>query len=672
MADVPNAKARGEQPARDMAPPPIVTVPVGEYSDGDSTTWPGKPYMQIPAGIYLQKTADMWMAAQGKAVKGTKYVLDKLPQGYAVFDKPRKNSEHRDKYIFGHPRGRPFDSPAQFFKHFNNMMHHESTSGGQPACDCKVCEVPKGPGRPRVSERKMSEPTGAVDSEGTPDVIDKLISKLEKDGVIKEDIVETMSMDWRVNQHLLKDYFKDTRALPAFVPRKGELVVFLNSLAEDQEVAWHAPKRMYLLRNRNTGEWGLSPFWQVGVVSQVPEEAVVPEDTVKSTPKRTALNRHGFKVELFHDPSSPDKIYATRQKWVPMHQLRPMCFWLEMIRGIPQSEWAGNMLGGPKMVHCVTVVDRHRIEGAWPNATIFCGALWLGFELVMVGDAVRIMPDDPAEKVDSVIAVKEIRWTFDRLDDDDDCRVNVYLRGKQFTTNPKKAPGASSLPAEKVKESLPRGMDGYTWYAMNGDDRQTEVSIDRVLGRCYEGAAMFLWFAMLEDVLDTGAAVVRFSKQFAREHDPRLEPGDEWHWTESRVEALALELYNNRAVGTADETRKPVLWRRALGIIDRASDKAGRKAARVPASSARGRGQWAKRLGRSGETSAADEAASSSEASLMEDKPRGASQPMELDEDDLDDTVQGLIDGDMLPDDAGEGSSSGSVASQAKRRRLHG
>jgi hypothetical protein len=130
-------------PTTIMAPNRVV-VRLRPGSDGDATHVPKQGhYTQInPPTLYLEKIADQWMAAKGEGRPGVKYILECLPVGYTLWQRPRgSNSQHTDKYLYGHPRVKHFDSPNRFYPHFEYLM---ANSGSNIGCPCTVCSGSSG------------------------------------------------------------------------------------------------------------------------------------------------------------------------------------------------------------------------------------------------------------------------------------------------------------------------------------------------------------------------------------------------------------------------------------------------------------------------------------------------------------------------------------------------
>ena len=81
------------------------------------------------------------MQSRGEAKPGVKYVLAGLPAGYTMWQRPRpSDATHVDKYLYGHPSRKAFDSPNRFFVHFKHLMDHGDSVG----CQCTICSGSSG------------------------------------------------------------------------------------------------------------------------------------------------------------------------------------------------------------------------------------------------------------------------------------------------------------------------------------------------------------------------------------------------------------------------------------------------------------------------------------------------------------------------------------------------
>jgi hypothetical protein len=69
------------------------------------------------------------------------YYLDKLPDGYGLFETERPGGEGQAyKRLFGHPTGRYYDSAKRSEVHFLWLM-----SGTEGGCECVLCSGKKPP-----------------------------------------------------------------------------------------------------------------------------------------------------------------------------------------------------------------------------------------------------------------------------------------------------------------------------------------------------------------------------------------------------------------------------------------------------------------------------------------------------------------------------------------------
>jgi hypothetical protein len=244
---------------------PWQALKVESISDGDQKHWPGKPlYAPSDERVYKIRLARKWAEELGVAEAGVNYYLDELPHGYGVFEQRQPNGTALYKRLFGHPKGRYYDSIVKFEPHFLWLM-----SGMEGDCECVLCgklkpAIPR-PRQPRESllteprrrrdqirdgaESARSDSTGGlatgrekrarglgqtypIDEEGTRDVYKECVQRLHKNkdsrNGIKDDILEEDSIDHKAELEPLRDYFTRIEQQHSFIPRIGELVLWCN------------------------------------------------------------------------------------------------------------------------------------------------------------------------------------------------------------------------------------------------------------------------------------------------------------------------------------------------------------------------------------------------------------------------------------------------------------
>ncbi|KAE8379133.1 hypothetical protein BDV26DRAFT_260134 [Aspergillus bertholletiae] len=69
----------------------VIIIPIDDsISDGDKSTWPTEARFGMPDDSnYREKLATLWLQKTGAYEEGMRYMLDRLPDGYALFDRPR-------------------------------------------------------------------------------------------------------------------------------------------------------------------------------------------------------------------------------------------------------------------------------------------------------------------------------------------------------------------------------------------------------------------------------------------------------------------------------------------------------------------------------------------------------------------------------------------------------
>ncbi|KAF2177658.1 hypothetical protein K469DRAFT_602462 [Zopfia rhizophila CBS 207.26] len=607
-----------------------VIVPIRDGSDGDATHRPDPTKFSIldPPAIYLEKIGTLWMQDRGEALPGVRYLLQRLPAGYAVFERPRPNDpKHLDKYLYGHPSHKAFDSPNRFWPHFKYLMENGGDSMG---CTCTVCRAKGGSippmdpantkffkmkaqngakistqvggstiqtskavhkGRPKLIGSGMD--TSRVDEEGTPDVYRNLIDKLKRHGTLDETITESMSMDWRAEQEILPTMLKKLRSEPQWLPRTGDLVLFIRTLPPDVEICQDKDGGFQFYDHANKIFVGY-PTWEAGVVGQPPAEDLAIDDLVAQTEKEMGVSYSGCRIEPLPDPNDTNKSLSKRYKYVPLHHTRPFIFWKEFLGHIPEEQWHPTVKNALTVMSSFSLMGKHRFRGTWPNASIHCHGIYIGSELLSVGDTVRLLPKSPSSTCTDVLIIKSIRLKLSNLDLASD---NDYDEGRPYNstvliTGPAYTSDLTRLNKEYLTSSPPpRSMSKYPeFYPLHPPSKELQISFSRILGRLFEADAMTLWFPSLSEDMKTvlppdlslGVEGVVGARQFARERDRRIEGmlGSSWFWGDTRAEALDLETVNGLEVGRFDRDRNPKEWRKMIKTMDMMTSEKEREEAR--------------------------------------------------------------------------------------------
>lgn len=598
-----------------------VTLQIDPASDGTGAT-PGAASHYRDDQYYLDAIAERWIKDQGRFQPGVTYTLSNLPAGFAGFAKGRENSKHVDRYLYGHPNG-IFRSMNELYPHFKHLQDN----GGSIGCPCKLCTGKKPASSkqsgsttstPRPASAKVPKPkkqkqsTGIlqyaldaenqarqkqIDDEGSEDIYRKLLDKLKEAGPdgINQNFIDQASPDWRAGHELIEGLLTSAQKSPRFEPRLGELVLFDRTASSSEGTAWDSTSQTPRKYDFKTREWLNFPQWEAGVVTQIPVEPLSSEDlTHMSHTKKQGVTYSGYRVEALTPLSTKEKPIASQHKYAPLHAIRPFAFWKDCIKDPSQAH--PTIAYATKVTNSFCVIGKQRIEGQWPAATLFAQGVYIGSELVLVGDAVRLLPCEGQQQITDIMIISSIRLRFvnleeandDDYDDDHPYHTCLHISGKAFSLDPKKS-FQGGPPVSPGTGALPKDLEKYgQWFSILDPSKpktRLEVPYSHVIGRCFEGIAMEAWWAPQTPGhkpvtgkakpidLNQGFDTIREARIISTQTDPRIDKanGKSWFWAESRIEQLDLHEVNDRFVGVRDEERDRAqmhTWRQALRILD--------------------------------------------------------------------------------------------------------
>ena len=594
------------------------------FSDGDITTHPPPPYRRGDDTNYLLKLGQAWKT---NPVPGVPYRLAALPDGYAVYDINQPGGPQIYKRLFGHPSGKFYDSILKFLPHFLWLQ-----GGKEGDCECQMCSrKPKPPAIPRPRQtreviehvrrpprrdesgtddneisdnvrtfrtRREPKPTGApmaVDEEGTEDVYKMFIMRLHgaKDSSrgLDEDIEEKSSIDWRAEHEsdMLPNRLKELAHQPSFLPRIGEVVLWCQFFLDGHYLVQDRQDGLYKFFSYKLKRFSGTPIWRAGVITATPmvEAGIAQEDfhdILQLLPKQNSLSTAGYRVETLPDPSSTEGKYVSKQyRYIPLQSIRPISQWQSLLRGIPHEELHPSIFNALASSTSFSLLEKFKCTGTWPNGVVHCKAIYLGPELITVGDTVRLLSQSKSTCTE-VLKIDSIHLNLDGIKDEHATKDSPLLAsrswvsfiGKAYTTLRQNCHDPE--PIEKPEANLvfqPVGALEYgPWYRLHAPLLRYEVSLEQVLGRLHEPIAVRLWKGQVKrrqggyiDKPDLNYDVqgILASRQYATKMDRRLpdSKGGEtrWYWADTRAAALSVESFNDLEVGQYWDVRNKATLR---------------------------------------------------------------------------------------------------------------
>lgn len=421
-----------------------------------------------------------------------------------------------------------------------------------------------------------------LDKEGTQDVFKELVHKLQAKGSLDQEVIEMDSMDWRAERELLRQHLTKMGLQPAFIPRLGELVLWTPKLDGD-EIAFNHEQGSFQTYCRRRRKFTGFPKWRAGTITQVPEETVTLQDAYEKTDKKNNVNVSGFRVETFPDPNSDDKRLSHQYKYVPLCNIRPLNYWDVFLQDYPEDDFHPSIKYALTIMSSFSLLDKYHFKGKWPDASINCRGIYLGAELLIVGDTICLMPQeditpDTIPPTTDVMAISSIRLELNSCDADLESPflagiMTPYVHGKAYTRSRERAYhkdgfAPTSLTDEEVIEAFntTRMKEYGTWYRLHDPESELRLSVDNIIGRLYESDYMEVMFG--GRTLDINLESVVNGRQYGQQTDERIPDDGEWFFGDNRIESLALRTFNGFEVGPWDNTRDLRMWRANLKIID--------------------------------------------------------------------------------------------------------
>ncbi|KAJ5142681.1 Transcription-silencing protein Clr2 [Penicillium bovifimosum] len=590
----------------------MVVIPMTAASDGDMSTWPDSPYTERDDYSWRLNLAENWLKDAGTYEEGVTHIIEKLPDGYCLFERPRVGGRLvKDCFLFGHPSGKYFRTRIAFLPHFLALV-----KGTLDSCPCKPC----------ATYRKMKEKGSAVrpvartgvpppsdntrqptDAEG-PDYWRTYVMKLLDNGEIDEAVEQPLNFDWVLTHEWITDYCVKLIFDPAYVPRRGELVLWIWDGLEDGSLTLNPATGRYEILG-NDDLWRGVPYWRAGVVTQTPENDTHTWDIVETPDHPRGLSYSGFRVETLPDPLGTDKSYSKHYTYVPLRNIRPFNAWQIFLKDQDRDKAHPSIENAMTVMSSWSVVSKYHIVGKDRNCSIHCQGIFIGSELLVVGDTIRLKPEGfqhsdlksgKIPKITDVMVITKISLRLIECIDDDPEQLAkhyaVLLSGLVYTNDPSRVRKSRTFP-DPTGDDNPKPLtpnqaitafrqvsicDYGPWYKM-ANGRNCNVTPQVVIGRCYEPLAAELLFGA--HGLDYDLSGVMEGRNFSAQVDARIPEGNTWFWGDCRVETLGVtELCGIECGRTAPQRDDPKKWQAIMRMARGESSAALRRQAQIPAS----------------------------------------------------------------------------------------
>ena len=223
-----------------------------------------------------------------------------------------------------------------------------------------------------------------------------------------------------------------------------------------------------------------------------------------------------YKVEWFPNPTSEDKDFSWRSEYVPLGHLRPFRYFGQILGGTARTEWHRTVSNAITAMATCAVTDKFHVRGAWPTVEFRCRGVWLGSELIVVGDT-----------------------------------IDVVGTGSGPT------PSTMTVQAMVIHQTYGEGgREGHAELRVTGESsaapgQPLTVLLPDVIGRFHGLEAQRAWFGDAVDAADQ-AETMDQARQISAREDSRRRDRCPWYLADDRIEQLGLTRFNSKAVGRAE------------------------------------------------------------------------------------------------------------------------
>ncbi|KAJ5124770.1 uncharacterized protein N7515_008595 [Penicillium bovifimosum] len=396
-----------------------------------------------------------------------------------------------------------------------------------------------------------------------PDFWRTYVVKLLENGEIDEPVREPVSFDSVLAHRWIPRYGMKLSSDPAYLPRCGELVLWICDGLEDGSLTLNPATGRHEIPGNDHLRHGV-PCWHAGVVTQIPAKDMHLGDITVTPDDQPGLIYSGFRVEALPHPLGNDKSYSKQYAYVPLRNIRPFNAWQIILKDQHWDKWHPSILNAMTVMSSWSVVRKYHIVGKDRNCSIHCKAIFIGSELLAVSDAIRLKPEGleysdlqqgPVPKITDVMVITKILFQLIDCVDNDPYQLakhnGLLISGRVYTNDPSRVrkscafhdPTAKDNPQPLTQHQVftafrQANMCDYgPWYKMaNGEE--CNVTLDAVVGRCYEPIAADLMFGTRS--LEFDLLGVMEGRNWSAQTDLRIPDGMTWFWGECRAETLGV------------------------------------------------------------------------------------------------------------------------------------
>ncbi|RPB04345.1 hypothetical protein L873DRAFT_1666471 [Choiromyces venosus 120613-1] len=473
------------------------------------------------------------------------YVFAEFPRNYKLFEHIKCTAkdgilgkERSDTYLYGHPSGKRYRSPAEYFPHIAHLSRFSANKNPdekEKSCQCCLCST----------GGAKNGPGSASASKGSVQFYQKEIKRVKMVVAQEEKIAEQDCGGWVIRKGEIGWVW-----LPDNHERSYEGMDWKN-LVDGQDGSWAAG----IVVERP----GYTPFLTPPNVIAKTREPEAEHDLMstfvnveKDIVPPWATDKDSYTLQLCAQKGKNGEVIKDVKQWFVRPWLsRPECAVnFKAKKGEHPSVAPGREAAStfsvfdkvPDSVHYVTEVgETDKCKVASYNG------IYLGAEKIWIDEPIRIKCFTEGSKVDGaedMMVVKSIQtYTSPSKVSAGKSTTRIVFGGPIFTAFPRK--GTQAVLDEASLQLPPRmrrscGGDWIIkWHIPDGTNEKSRVVLKDVLGRYYEPQAIQVWSG-------------RHDLHYGEDPTLKILPVDLRGWAKSRLEAFGCTILNGLDLSAID------------------------------------------------------------------------------------------------------------------------
>lgn len=219
-----------------------------------------------------------------------------------------------------------------------------------------------------------------------------VIRKLQKKGVLESHPLWTTDSKWKDVREDEEDYLVLASQLPSFAPRRGEIVLFHNC---HWPIRFNPSKMSFRVYCHHSKSFtSITPQWKAGVIIKDPEREVRFSEAFNPHVDRVKMEENGgsFHIRTIGETTSGICQIDGDTQFVPLCNIKPFSYWQIFLSGLHSKDFHPSIYHAMTLMTSLNVVGESTVSGTWPNAAVSCNGLYIGPELLVKGDIVRLAP----------------------------------------------------------------------------------------------------------------------------------------------------------------------------------------------------------------------------------------------------------------------------------------